>query len=106
MKRCLDHVRLDIQSEYAPADSLRRWNSERAVAATELNYIAIIRGYEIERTVIYFLAEVGAQPVHLGHENHSEARWLSATEAWELLTETSPEQLPALEAAVTYLQTT
>lgn len=71
---------------------------------TELHYTATIRGYEIERTVIYFLAEVGAQEIHLGHENHSEARWLTPTETWELLTETSPEQLPALETAMAYLQ--
>jgi phosphoribosylformimino-5-aminoimidazole carboxamide ribotide isomerase len=72
----------------------------------ELHYTATIRGYEIQRTVVYFLAEVGAQEVHLGHENHSEARWLNATETWELLTETSPEQLPALETAMVYLQNT
>jgi phosphoribosylformimino-5-aminoimidazole carboxamide ribotide isomerase len=69
----------------------------------ELHYVAMIRGYEIERTVVYFLAEVASQEVQLGHENHSEARWLNATETWELLTETSPEQLPAFEAAVGYL---
>jgi 8-oxo-dGTP pyrophosphatase MutT (NUDIX family) len=71
---------------------------------TELHYMATIRGYEIERTVVYFLAEVGSHNLHLGHENHSEARWLSPDETWTLLTETSPEQLPALEAALAYLR--
>jgi hypothetical protein len=35
--------------------------------------------------------------------NHCEARWASPQEAWELLTETSPEQLPALDAALEFL---
>jgi len=72
---------------------------------TVLEYTAQIRGYNIERTVIYFLAEVAAdEVVELGHENHAESQWLSAKEAWEHLTETSPEQLPALDAAVAFLQ--
>jgi phosphoribosylformimino-5-aminoimidazole carboxamide ribotide isomerase len=71
---------------------------------TELSYTAIIRGYEIERTVIYFLAEVASHEIQLGHENHSEARWLSPEESWALLTETSPEQLPALDAAMAFLR--
>jgi phosphoribosylformimino-5-aminoimidazole carboxamide ribotide isomerase len=71
----------------------------------ELNYVAYIRSYTIERTVIYYLAEVGAGEVQLGNENHCEARWLDATETWELLTETSPEQLPALDAAIEFLET-
>jgi phosphoribosylformimino-5-aminoimidazole carboxamide ribotide isomerase len=70
---------------------------------SELHYTATIRGYEIERTVIYFLAEVGSHEVHLGHENHSEARWLTPQETWNLLTETSPEQLPALDSAMVEL---
>jgi phosphoribosylformimino-5-aminoimidazole carboxamide ribotide isomerase len=69
----------------------------------ELQYTATIRNYAIERTVVYFLAEIGGGEIRLGHENHCEARWLPAQEAWELLTETSPEQLPALDAAVAYL---
>lgn len=73
---------------------------------TVLEYTAVIRNYEIERTIVYYLAEAGLQEVHLGHEDHCEARWLSAHEAWELLTETSPEQLPALDAAVAYLKIT
>lgn len=71
---------------------------------TVLEYTASIRNYEIERTIIYYLAEAGSQEVRLGHEDHCEARWLSAHETWELLTETSPEQLPALDAAMAYLQ--
>lgn len=70
---------------------------------TKLSYTASIRGYEIDRTVIYFLAEVEPGAVRLGHENHCEARWLSPKAAWELLTETAPEQIPALDAAVAYL---
>jgi len=70
---------------------------------TVLQYTASIRNYEIARTIVYYLAEVGSQEVQLGHEDHCEARWLSAYECWELLTETSPEQLPALDAAVAYL---
>jgi phosphoribosylformimino-5-aminoimidazole carboxamide ribotide isomerase len=71
---------------------------------SELHYTAIIRGYEVDRTVVYYLAEVGSQDVRLGHENHSEARWLSAEDTWSLLTETSPEQLPAFDAALAYLR--
>ncbi len=69
----------------------------------ELHYTSVIRGYEIERTVVYYLAEIGPGEIRLGHENHCEARWVSAQEAWELLTETSPEQLPALDAALEFL---
>jgi hypothetical protein len=58
----------------------------------------------VDRTVVYYLAEVGSQDVRLGHENHSEARWLSAEDTWSLLTETSPEQLPAFDAALAYLR--
>jgi phosphoribosylformimino-5-aminoimidazole carboxamide ribotide isomerase len=69
----------------------------------ELHYTSVIRGYEIDRTIVYYLAEVRPGEVRLGHENHCEARWVSAQEAWELLTETSPEQLPALDAALEFL---
>jgi phosphoribosylformimino-5-aminoimidazole carboxamide ribotide isomerase len=72
----------------------------------ELNYLAHIRDYTIERTVVYYLAEVNNGDLRLGHENHCEARWVSAQEAWELLTETGPEQLPALDAALEYLSGT
>jgi phosphoribosylformimino-5-aminoimidazole carboxamide ribotide isomerase len=70
---------------------------------TILEYTAVIRDHELERTIVYFLAETGPGEIHLGSENHCEARWLAADKAWELLTETSPEQLPALDAAVAYL---
>lgn len=70
----------------------------------ELNYTANIRDYEIERTVVYYLAEVAQGEISFGDEDHCEATWVAAQEAWELLTETGPEQLPALDAAVGYLQ--
>ncbi|MEX1020886.1 MAG: HisA/HisF-related TIM barrel protein, partial [Litorilinea sp.] len=70
----------------------------------ELNYTATIRHYDIERTIIYFPAEVATAEVRLENENHCEAVWRSFDAAWELLTETAPEQLPALEAAMQYLQ--
>jgi hypothetical protein len=71
-----------------------------------LEYTATIRSYEIERTIVYYLAETNVQEVHLGHEDLCEARWLDVRETWELLTETSPEQLPALDAAMAYLKIT
>lgn len=71
-----------------------------------LEYTATIRNYEIERTIVYYLAETNAQEVQLGHEDHCEARWLDVHETWELLTETSPEQMPALDAAMAYLKIT
>lgn len=70
---------------------------------TELHYTCVVRNYQIERTVLYFLAQVGQGEVRLGHENHCEARWLSPAETWELLAETAPEQLPAYEDAMAYL---
>lgn len=73
---------------------------------TTLEYTTMIRDYEIERKIVYYLAEVTSHEVQLAHENHCEARWMDAQEAWELLTETAPEQLPALDAAVAYLQET
>jgi phosphoribosylformimino-5-aminoimidazole carboxamide ribotide isomerase len=93
--------------------ALREFNEETGLELrhlyeqfrTELNYTCTIRNYDIERTVVYFLAEVAQGAIHMGHENHCEARWECATGAWELLTETSPEQLPALDAALQYLQT-
>ncbi len=71
---------------------------------TVLNYTATIRHYEIERTIVYFLAEVTAQDVRLGHEDLSEYTWADADKTWELLTETAPEQLSALDTALAYLQ--
>lgn len=70
---------------------------------SELHYNVVIRDYVVVRTIVYFLAEVEAGEVRVGNENHGEARWVGAQEAWELLTETSPEQLPALDAALAYL---
>ncbi len=70
---------------------------------TTLEYVATIRGYSMERTIVYFLAEVFSSEVRLGNENHCEARWVPYQEAWELLTETSPEQLPALDNVMAYL---
>ncbi len=70
---------------------------------TVLEYTTKIREYEMERKIVYYLAEVSSQEISLGQENHCEARWLSAEEAWEFLTDTAPEQLPALDAAVAYL---
>ena len=70
---------------------------------SELHYNVVIRGYDIERTVVYYLAEIEPGEIRLGHENHCEARWVDADEAWELLTETAPEQLPALDAALEFL---
>ena len=63
----------------------------------------MIRGCDIERAIVCCLAEIDPGEIRLGHENHCEARWVSAQEAWELLTETSPEQLPALDAALEFL---
>jgi phosphoribosylformimino-5-aminoimidazole carboxamide ribotide isomerase len=76
----------------------------RQECRSTLEYVAIIREYEIERTVVYFLAEVGSGEVRLGHENLCEARWADAQETWELLSETSPEQLPALDVALECLE--
>ena len=73
---------------------------------SELHYTVVIRDYDLERKIVYFLAEVEgeADEVRLGNENHGEARWVGAQEAWEMLTETSPEQLPALDTALAYAQ--
>lgn len=70
----------------------------------ELHYMAKIRNYQIERTVVYYLAEVDSGEISFGDEDHCEASWVGPQEAWELLTETGPEQLPALDSAVGYLQ--
>lgn len=70
---------------------------------TVLDYTTQIRGYDIERTIVYYLGEVSPGEITLGNENHCEARWLSADETWELLTETSPDQLPAFDASLAYL---
>jgi phosphoribosylformimino-5-aminoimidazole carboxamide ribotide isomerase len=73
---------------------------------TELHYVTHIRHYEVERTIVYYLGKVEPGVVRLGHENHCEVRWQNARQTWELLTETSPEQLPALDAALEFLGVT
>ena len=91
--------------------ALREFNEETGLpiaqlheaCRTELQYCITIRHYEIERIVVYYLAEVGSSAVQLNGEDHVDARWESPEKTWELLTETSPEQLPALDAAVAYL---
>lgn len=70
-----------------------------------LQYTALVRGYSIDHSLTYYLAEVGSREVRFGNEDHCEARWVSHDEAWELLTETGPEQLPALDQACAYLRT-
>ena len=67
--------------------------------ATVLDFTVNIRGYDVQRSVVYFLAETGEGEVELGHDNHSEYRWCSLEEAKTLLLETSPEQIPAWRAA-------
>lgn len=67
-----------------------------------LRYVARIRKHDIERTIVYYLAEAGPGATVLGQEEHSEYRWASLEEARTLLMDTSPEQLPALDAADEY----
>ena len=69
-----------------------------------LNYMVVIRDYEIRHTVVYHLAEVDDGEVQIGNENHCEAHWGDYRSTWELLTETAPEQLPALDRAMVCLQ--
>ncbi len=69
-----------------------------------LRYVARIRRYEVERTVVYYLAEVEPSPVCLGQDDLCDYRWVTLEQAQELLAETSPEQLPALEMARQALQ--
>ena len=70
---------------------------------TALDFTVLIRGYDVQRTIAYFLAEVGDGDVQLGHDNHSECRWCTLEEARALLLETSPEQIPAWRAAARLL---
>lgn len=101
-----------LKDESERACALREFHEETGLKVrklyedcrTELHYTCVIRDYDLDRTIVYFLAEVEPGEVRLGNENHGEARWVAAQEAWELLTETSPEQLPALDAALAYLQ--
>jgi len=69
-----------------------------------LRYVARIRNHDIERTIVYYLAEVGPGETLLGQDEHSEYRWASLDEARTLLMDTSPEQLPALDAAEAYFR--
>lgn len=69
-----------------------------------LEYVARVRDYEIQHTVVYYLAEVdAAAEVALGDENHCEAQWCDYQRTWELLTETAPMLLPALDRAASCL---
>ena len=68
----------------------------------KLDYTAKVRDYRVHRTITYFLAEIGPGEVHLGCDNHGEALWVSLDEAAEMLAETSPEQLPLLDAVRDY----
>lgn len=68
---------------------------------TALEFTVTIRGYEIECTSVFFVAEIGEGEVQLGHDKYSERRWCTLEEARALLLETSPEQLPAWQAAAT-----
>ena len=91
--------------------AIREFQLETGLSISELHeesrslteYTQSVRGYDIERTIVYYLAKIGPGEIKLGHENHSEPQWLSAKDTWELLTETSPEQLPAYDSAIAYL---
>ena len=69
-----------------------------------LRYVTRIRNHDIERTIVYYLAEAGSGAPILGQDEHSEYRWASLDEARTLLMDTSPEQLPALDAAEAYFR--
>lgn len=66
---------------------------------TTLNYTCFIRSYDIESTIVYYMGEVTPGDVQLSDHNHCEVAWATYQEAWELLANTAPEQLPALDAA-------
>lgn len=102
-----------VRSEESDLDCARREFEEETGLAihkihedcrVELHYTASIRDYAIERTLVYYLAEVDSGEISFGDEDHCEALWVGPQEAWELLTETGPEQLPALDTAVGFLQ--
>lgn len=87
--------------EFSEETGLPILRVHEAYSAT-LHYVARIRNHDIERTIAYFLAEAGPGEVRLGQDEHSEYRWVSLDEARTLLMDTSPEQLPALDAANEY----
>ena len=92
--------------------ALRKFQAETGLPApvvqegfrVELNFTSTIRDYSVERTIVYYLAEAGPQEIRLGSDDHCEARWVTYSDAWDLLTETGPEQLPALEQARAFLE--
>ncbi len=67
-----------------------------------LAYVVKVRTYQVQRTVAYYLAEVGPGEVKLGCDNHGEALWVDLDEAADMLAETSPELLPLLTAVRSY----
>jgi len=67
-----------------------------------LDYTAKARDYHVHRTITYFLAEIGPGDVHLGCDNHGEALWVTLDQAADMLSETSPEQMPLLDAVKDY----
>ena len=92
------------QREFSEETGLPILRVHEAYSAT-LHYVARIRNHDIERTIVYYLAEAGPGETHLGQDKHSEYRWASLDEARTLLMDTSPEQLPALDAANEYFST-
>jgi phosphoribosylformimino-5-aminoimidazole carboxamide ribotide isomerase len=68
-----------------------------------LHYVTRIRNYDIERKIVYYLAEIEPGEVILGQDDHSEYRWATLDEAKMMLMETSPEQLPAYDLAASFL---
>jgi len=91
------------QREFSEETGLPILRVHEAYSAT-LHYVARIRNHDIERTIVYYLAEAGPGDTLLGQDEHSEYRWASLDEARTLLMDTSPEQLPALDAAEAYFR--
>lgn len=89
------------QREFSLETGLSVAALHRNVEST-LRYVSHVRNYDVEREVTYYLAEVGPGEVVLGHDNHGEYQWVSPEEAKEMLIDTSPEQIPALDAAINY----
>jgi phosphoribosylformimino-5-aminoimidazole carboxamide ribotide isomerase len=91
------------QREFSEETGLPILRVHEAYSAT-LRYVARIRNHDIERTIVYYLAEAGPGETRLGQDEHSEYRWATLDEARILLMDTSPEQLPALDAAEEYFR--